>query len=229
MKKAFLLFAAACFLVSTSQNNIPSFIKDSLDSYVEKALKEWQIPGVAVCVVKDGKVVVMKGYGIKELGSNEKVDGNTLFMIGSNTKAFTATALALLQSNLPEDRAGKLSLDDKVQKWLPTFRLHDPWVTKEANLRDLLCHRLGFETFQGDFTFFDTDLTTQQVREKWAKVEPLHSFRGQWGYTNAAFMTAGEVIPKASGKTWAAYLQEKIFQPLGMTRTLALSKDITAA
>jgi CubicO group peptidase (beta-lactamase class C family) len=222
-KLNFMLLLAVAFISATGQETTPSFVRDSLDIYVERALREWKIPGVAVCVVKDGKAVIMKGYGVKEVGGNDKVDEHTLFMIGSNTKAFTGTALAMLQ----EEK--KLSLDDHVKKWLPDFTLYDPWVAKEANIRDLLCHRLGFETFQGDFMFFDSDLTTQQVREKFGKVKPLHSFRGRWGYTNAAFMTAGEVIPKASGKTWAEYLNEKVFQPLGMTRTLALSKDIQTA
>jgi CubicO group peptidase (beta-lactamase class C family) len=206
-----------------AQDNTPAFIKDSLDTYVERALKEWQIPGVAVCVVKDGKVVLMKGYGIKEVGGSDKVDTNTLFMIGSNSKAFTATALAML------DADKKLSLDDHVQKWLPDFKLYDPWVAKEANIRDLLCHRLGFETFQGDFMYFDSDLTLQEVREKMGKLKPLYSFRSKWGYTNSAFMTAGEIIPKASSKTWAEFLQERIFTPLDMKNTLALSKSITGA
>ena len=218
----FLLF---CFLSTAAfaQDNIPSFVKDSLDTYVERAMKDWQIPGVAVCVVKDGKVVVMKGYGVQETGTNNKVDTNTLFMIGSNSKAFTGTALAML------DADKKLSLDDRVQKWLPDFKLYDPWVAKEANIRDLLCHRLGFETFQGDFMYFDSDLTLQEVREKFGKVKPLYSFRSKWGYTNAAFMTAGEIIPKATGKTWAQFLEERIFTPLDMKHTLALSKDITKA
>lgn len=201
----------------------PSFVKDSLDTYVERALTTWQIPGVAVCVVKDGKVVVMKGYGVREMGTTDKVDENTLFMIGSNTKAFTATALAMLAADK------KLSLDDHVQKWLPDFKLYDPWVTKEASIRDLLCHRLGFETFQGDFMYFDSDLSIAEVREKFGKVKPLHSFRSKWGYTNAAFMTAGEIIPKVTGQSWAAFVKEKIFTPLDMTNTLALSKDIKKA
>ena len=165
----------------------------------------------------------MKGYGIKEVGTNNKVDENTLFMIGSNTKAFTATALAMLQDSK------KLSLDDKVQKWLPDFKLYDPWVTKETNIRDLLCHRLGFETFQGDFMFFDSDLTAAQVREKFGKVKPMYSFRSKWGYCNAAFMTAGEIIPKVTGQSWAEFLKENIFVPLGMNNTIALSKDISSA
>lgn len=201
----------------------PSFIKDSIDSYVARALTGWKIPGVAVCVVKEGKVVFMKGYGVKETGTNNKVDENTLFMIGSNTKAFTATALAMLAADK------KLSLDDKVQKWLPDFTLYDPWVAKEAIIRDLLCHRLGFETFQGDFMFFDSDLSTAEMRERFGKLKPLYSFRGRWGYTNAAFMTAGEIIPKVTGQSWADFQKERIFLPLGMTNTQALSMDIAAA
>lgn len=201
----------------------PSFVKDSLDAYVNKALTDWKIPGVAVCIVKDGKVVVMKGYGVKESGTNDKVDENTLFMIGSNSKAFTATAIALL------DAEKKLSLDDKVQKWLPDFTLYDPWVAKEANIRDLLCHRLGFETFQGDFMYFDSDLTTAEVREKMGMLKPMYGFRSKWGYTNCAFMTAGEIIPKVTGQSWADFVTARIFKPLGMNNTLALSKDIKTA
>jgi CubicO group peptidase (beta-lactamase class C family) len=225
MKKliVFICVFHFAFAVVFSQQATPSFIKDSIDSYVEKALKEWKIPGISVCVVKDGKIELMKGYGVKAMGSNDKVDENTLFMIGSNTKAITATALAIL------DKEKKLSLDDKVQKWLPDFKLYDPWVAKEANIRDLLCHRLGFETFQGDFMFFDSDLTTAEMRERFGKLKPLYSYRGQWGYTNAAFMTAGEIIPKVTGKTWAEFLKEEIFAPLGMNNTLALSKDIATA
>jgi CubicO group peptidase (beta-lactamase class C family) len=225
MKRFTLLLPAVLFFhLSFSQtDSLPSFIKDSLDIYVNRALTEWQIPGVSVCIVKNEKVVWMKGYGVKEMGTEDKVDENTLFMIGSNSKAFTATALAML------DAEKKISLDDKVQKWLPDFKLYDPWVAKEANIRDLLCHRLGFETFQGDFMFFDSDLSTAQMREKFGKLKPMYSFRSKWGYTNAAFMTAGEIFPKASGKTWAEFLKEKIFTPLGMNNTLALSKDIPLA
>jgi CubicO group peptidase (beta-lactamase class C family) len=225
MKRQLFLLPIIFFLslCALSQNIAPSFVKDSIDSYVEKALTDWQIPGVSVSIIKDGKVVFIKGYGVKEINTADKVDENTLFMIGSNSKAFTATALAMLEAEK------KLSLDDKVQKWLPDFKLYDPWVAKEAVIRDLLCHRLGFETFQGDFMFFDSDLTTAEMRERFAKLKPMYSFRSKWGYTNAAFMTAGEIIPKVTGKTWAQFLQEKIFTPLGMNNTLALSKDIPNA
>jgi len=191
----------------------PSFISDSLDAYVARALDDWQIPGVSVCIVKDGKVVLTKGYGVKKWMTDEKVDENTLFMIGSNTKAFTATALAILASE------GKMSLDDKVVKWWPTFKVNDPWVTKQVNMRDLLSHRMGYETFQGDFMFFDSDLKQSEVFEKFSKLKPMHGFRAKWGYTNAAFAAAGEVVRLVSGKTWSRYLQDHIFSPLGMTRT----------
>jgi CubicO group peptidase (beta-lactamase class C family) len=223
MKKTFfllfILFAQEVF----SQADVPSFIKDSLDTYVQKALTEWHIPGVAVCIVKDGKVAWIKGYGVAEWDTDKKVDENTLFGIGSNTKAFTATALALL------DAEKKLSLDDKVQKGLPDFKLYDPWVTKEATVRDLLCHRLGFETFQGDFMYFDSDLTKEEVRQKLSMVKPLYGFRSRWGYTNAAFLTAGEVIPKVTGKSWSEFLQERIFSPLGMSSTITTTKQMEGA
>lgn len=224
MKKLFLFpIIFLSLLVHAQNDSIPSFVKDSLDNYVNKALADWQIPGVAVCVVKNGKVVLMKGYGVRELDGTDKVDENTLFMIGSNTKAFTATALAML------DAEKKLSLDDKVQKWLPDFKLYDPWVAKETNIRDLLCHRLGFETFEGDFMYFDSDLTVAEVREKMGKLKPMYGFRSKWGYTNSAFLTAGEIIPKVTGKSWADYVTENIFKPLGMNNSLALSKDIKVA
>ena len=222
MKKVIFIFLLLVSCNSFSQD-IPSFVKDSLDNYVQKALTDWEIPGAAVCIIKDGKAVVMKGYGVKEIGTNNKVDENTLFMIGSNTKAFTATALAML------DVDKKLSFDDKVQKWLPDFKLYDPWVAKEATVRDLLCHRLGFETFQGDFMYFDSDLSLEEVRQRFAKVKPLYDFRSRWGYTNAAFMTAGEVIPKVSGKTWADFVRDSIFIPLQMNNSLALSNAIETA
>jgi CubicO group peptidase (beta-lactamase class C family) len=225
MKKSSLLLVLffTAVTIHSQETPLPSFVKDSIDIYVNRALTEWKIPGVAVCIVKDGKIALMKGFGVKEVGSNDKVDENTLFMIGSNTKAFTATALALL------DAEKKLSLDDKVQKWLPDFKIYDPWVAKEVIISDLLCHRLGFETFQGDFMFFDTDLSTAEMRDRFGKIKPLYGFRSKWGYTNAAFMTAGEIIPRVTGKSWAEFLKEKIFLPLNMNNTLALAKDIVSA
>jgi CubicO group peptidase (beta-lactamase class C family) len=202
---------------------LPSFIRDSLDIYVERSMKDWQVPGLAVCIIKNGEVALMKGYGVKELGGADKVDENTLFMIGSNTKAFTATLLATL------DVEKKLSLDDKVTKWIPEFRLDNKAAGEQAIIRDLLCHRIGFRTFQGDFTYWTSNLTRKEVIEKMSHIKAHYPFRTTWGYTNAAFLTAGEIIPKATGIKWENFIKEKIFIPLGMNRTLALSKDLPTA
>lgn len=224
MKKLFLF---SCLFFSTTlfaqNDSIPSFVKDSLDKYVNDALTDWQIPGVAVCIVKNGKVVLMKGFGVKELNGTGKVDENTLFMIGSNTKAFTATALAML------DAEKKISLDDNVTKWIPQFKLENKAAGEQAIIRDLLCHRIGFKTFQGDFTYWTSNLTRLEVIEKMSHIKAQYPFRTKWGYTNAAFLTAGEIIPKASGLQWETYLTENIFKPLGMNNTLALSKDFPDA
>jgi CubicO group peptidase (beta-lactamase class C family) len=223
MKKFYFLVFSIIIVTSFARAqriDRSKFIPDSLDRYVSRALTNWRIPGVAVCIVKDGKVVMMKGYGVKELGLNNKVDENTLFMIGSNTKAFTATALAMLQANKA------ISLDDKVTKYLPEFKLKDQYAGQEAIVRDLLCHRIGFRTFQGDFTFYNTDLTRSQVIEKMSHVKAAYAFRTKWGYTNSAFLTAGQIIPKVTGKQWEVYLKENIFAPLGMINTLALTEDM---
>jgi CubicO group peptidase (beta-lactamase class C family) len=223
MKKLYLFFLGIIIvtsLVRAQEIDRSKFISDSLGFYVNRALTNWRIPGAAVCIVKDGKVVMMKGYGIKELGLNNKVDENTLFMIGSNTKAFTATALAMLQAN------NKLSLDDKVTKYLPEFKLDNQYAGQEAIIRDLLCHRIGFRTFQGDFTFYNTNLTRSEIIEKMSHVKAAYPFRTKWGYTNSAFLTAGQIIPKVTGKPWEVYLKENIFAPLGMINTLALTADM---
>jgi CubicO group peptidase (beta-lactamase class C family) len=209
--------------LSFCQSTVPSFVKDSLDTYVTRAIKDYKIPGVAVCVVKDSQVVLMKGYGVKELGSDDRIDENTLFMIGSNTKAFTATALAMLHVE------EKLSLDDKVTKWLPEFKLDNKLAGEQATIRDLLCHRLGFQSGQGNFAMAKSNLTRAQIIEKMGRIKAVYPFRTTWGYNNAAFVTAGETIPRATGMKWEQYLIAKIFTPLGMTRTLALSSDMLKA
>ena len=224
MRLYFLLLFALCNNCIFAQTfTTPKFITDSLDAYVTQALTDWDIPGAAVCVVKDGKVIVMKGYGVKEKGGNDAVDENTLFLIGSNTKAFTGTALAKLEAQK------RLSLDDKVQKWMPDFKLRDEWMGKNIMIKDLLSHRLGFETFQGDFTYWTSNLTRQQIIAKMAKVKPLYAFRDQWGYCNAAFLTAGEIIPKVTGRSWEDYMRDSIFKPLGMNHTLALAAEMPNA
>ncbi|MGZ3871483.1 MAG: serine hydrolase [Mucilaginibacter sp.] len=223
MKKILLVIIGlfTCVAFANAQHiDRSKFIKDSLDFYINRALTNWRIPGAAVCIIKDGKIVLMKAYGIKELGLPPKVDVNSLFMIGSNTKAFTATALAMLQADK------KLSLDDKVTKYLPQFKLENKPAGEMAVIRDLLCHRLGFQTFQGDFTFYNTNLTRNDVIERLGMLKAAYPFRTKWGYTNAAFLTAGQIIPVVTGRAWETYMKDNIFAPLGMSNTLALSAEL---
>lgn len=137
----FLIFNFITILLAAQQN----FVKDSLDVYVNREMKKWQIPAVAVAIIKDGKIEACKGYGTTELNGKSKVDENTLFQIASNSKAFTGTALAMLDLNK------KISLDDKVKKWISYFDLKDQYAANEATVKDMLCHRIGFQTFQSDF------------------------------------------------------------------------------
>ncbi len=215
--KIFITVIAFSFNLTPQQ--IPLFITDSLDNYVNRALEKWKIPGAAVMVVKDGEIVVSKGYGIREFGKSEKVDENTLFMIGSNTKAFTGTLLALLEFE------GKFKLEDKAIKFLPYFKMRDPFITSELNLIDIVSHRMGLETFQGDFMYWSSDLTEDEVIEKFGRIKPLFDFRTRYGYTNAGYTVAGKIIEKVTGQRWEDYLKEKILYPLQMNRSTALSTE----
>ncbi len=224
MKKfyIFLLFIVIPFATIIAQKQ-PVFVTDSVDSYINRALERWQIPGAAVLIVKDGNIVTAKGYGVKEKGKDDKVDTNTLFLIGSNTKAFTSTALALLENE------GKCKLDDKVVKYLDGFKMKDPWVTGHINLFDIVSHRMGLQTFQGDFMYWTSDLTSDEVIEKFGEITPVFEFRTKYGYTNAGYAIAGKIIEKISGKSWDEFIKEKIFIPLDMKRSTALSTDYAVA
>lgn len=202
--------------------NQPAFITDSIDTYIKRGLANWQIPGLALAVVKDGKVILSKGYGVREVAgvASDKpkpVDENTLFFIASNTKLFTGTALANLENSQ------KLSLNDNVTKYIPDYKLYDPAATQLVTIRDLLCHRLGTKTFQGDFTFWNSNLSRSTVIHRMRLLKPTGVFRQDYGYCNSAFVTAGEIIPKVTGHSWEQYVERNIIQPLGMTNTFMLT------
>ncbi|CCH54613.1 beta-lactamase [Fibrisoma limi BUZ 3] len=211
------LFVLACLTSQALSQSQPAFITDSLDTYIKRGMADWQIPGLAIAIVKDGKVVVSKGYGVREVGKTDPVDENTLFLIASNTKLFTGTALAKLE----DDK--KLSLNDKVTKFFPDYKLYDPAATQLVTVRDLLCHRLGTKTFQGDFTFWDTNLSRQEVINRMRLLKPPGQFRQDYGYCNSGFVTAGEIIPKVAGQSWEQYVESNIVRPLGMTNTYMLT------
>jgi CubicO group peptidase (beta-lactamase class C family) len=198
----------------------PSFIKDSLDSYIERGMKQWQIPGLAIAIVKDDKVVVMKGYGVREIGKPDKVDENTLFIIASNSKLFTGTSLAKLEYEK------KLSLNDKVTQYIPWFRLYDSNATRMVNVRDLMSHRLGTKTFQGDFSFWDSNLPKDSIIWKMRYLKPPLQFRQDFGYCNSAFLVAGKVLNVITGESWENYVKENILSPLEMTNTYMNTEGI---
>ncbi|HZG01449.1 MAG TPA: serine hydrolase [Chitinophagales bacterium] len=210
---SFLAFCFSLLLAGNASFAQNKFITDSLDSYINREMQRWRVPGLAIVVVKDGKVVAMKGYGVRDITTNEKVDENTLFQIASNTKAFAGTCVAMLHYQK------KLSLDDKVTKWLPDFRLHDTLATLETTVRDQLCHRVGFKTFQGDFLHWNNKLSTKQLVKNMRTLKPAYSFRSRWGYYNMGFAVSGEIIEAASDTTWQDYMTWRILKPLEMNRT----------
>lgn len=225
-----VFFFAFCFQMLPAQNTAAfqtavqpmqnSFLQDSIDQYIESGLKDWNLPGLAVVIVKDGKVVLMKGYGVRDIQSKAPVDSNTLFMIASNTKLFTASSLALLETE------GSISLDDHITKYFPDYRLYDSTATKLVSIRDLLSHRIGTKTFQGDFTFWNTSLSRTEIMKRMRLLKPAQHFRQDFGYCNSCFLTAGEVIPVVTGISWENFVQTKLLDPLNMQHTRILSTGI---
>jgi CubicO group peptidase (beta-lactamase class C family) len=218
MKK--LMFLGFSFLAFICLHAQPSFVKDSLDSYINKGMRDWDIPGLAIVIVKDGKVVVMNGYGVRNLETKEPVDENTLFMIASNSKLFTATSLAQLEYDK------KLSLDDKITRYFPWYQVYDSNTTDLVTIRDMLSHHLGTKTFQGDFTFWNSLYSRDSIMYKMRLLKPTGNFRQQWGYCNSCFLTAGQVIQRVTGKPWEVYVYDSIIEPLGMTSTHTLGTNM---
>ena len=162
---------------------------------VERVRREFEVPGIAVAVVKDGKVVLAKGYGVRKLGEPAPVTPQSLFRIASNTKAFTTAALAMLVDE------GKLSWDDRVIDRLPAFQMYDPYVTREMTVRDLVVHRSGLGLGAGDLMFWpSTDLTPEEIVRRIRFLKPATSFRSRYAYDNVLYLVAGQIIPAVTGK-----------------------------
>jgi len=192
----------------------------NIDSYIEKEMAEWQIPGLAIAIVKDDKVIYNKGFGVRDINKKDKVDTNTLFAIASNTKAFTAHALGLLVQE------GKLSWDDPVLKYLPDFQLYDPVVTHKITIRDLLCHRSGLGTWAGDLVWWGSTYSREDMMNRIRYIKPVADFRTTYHYNNLMFMVAGQIIPAVTGKSWDEFLKEGFFSPLQMKNTNTSIDDL---
>ncbi len=190
----------------------------AFDRYVAKAVGDWNVPGLAIAVVKDDSLVFAKGYGVIEKGKPARVDEHTRFAIGSTTKAMTVTALAMLADE------GKLSFDDKVIDHLPDFRLRDAWVTRELTVRDLLTHRTGLPGT--DLLWLFDSYPTNEIFRRMRYVEPESSFRSHWEYQNVMYALAGAIVEQASGMKWADFVRTRIFEPLGMNETIPLVSEL---
>jgi len=180
-----------------------------LDAYVTAALRVWDVPGLAVAVVKDDSVVLARGFGVRRMGDTARVTERTLFAIASCTKAFTAAALAMLVDS------GKIAWDDPVSKHLTGFQLSDPYVTRELTLRDLLTHRSGLA--RGDGLWWATPYDRAEILRRVRYLQPSWSFRSRYGYQNIMFLAAGQIVPAVTGQTWDDFVRRRIFTPLGMT------------
>ncbi|MBC5799803.1 MAG: serine hydrolase [Candidatus Eremiobacteraeota bacterium] len=186
----------------------PSFFSPAFDTYVTQAMKDWNVPGVSIAIVENGHTYT-KGYGVRALGRPALVDAQTLFAIGSSSKAFTVAALGMLVDEK------KIAWDDRITKHLPWFEMYDPYVTRELTIRDALTHRSGL--LRGDALWYGSGLSRDDIVRRIRYIEPTWSFRSKFEYNNLMLLTAGEIIPPVTGQSWDTFVQQRLFTPLGMT------------
>ncbi|HJQ65085.1 MAG TPA: serine hydrolase [Gemmatimonadales bacterium] len=197
-------------LPSAAQGRVPASLK-GLDAYAAAAVERWEIPGLAIAVVKDDSIVFARGYGVRRLGTGAAVTPHTIFAIGSCTKAFTAAVLGMLVDS------GKVAWDEPAASYLKGFMLSDPYVSRELTVRDLLTHRSGL--MRGDGLWYATPYDRAEVLRRIRFLKPSWSFRSRYGYQNIMFLAAGEIVPAVTGTAWDEFVRARIFAPLGMTAT----------
>ena len=217
LKRFLLLFTIFVFFQSGFILTAQAIKSGEIDSLAERTIKEFNVPGIAIAIVKDGKIIHARGYGVRSLNTNEKVDANTLFGIASNSKAFTTAALGILADEK------KLTWNDKVTDYIPEFQLYDPWVTREFTIRDLLTHRSGLGLGAGDLMIWpgSNNFTLQEIIHNLRYLKPVSSFRTKFDYDNLLYIVAGEVIARVSGMSWEEFIETRIMQPLGMVNSAA--------
>ncbi len=191
---------------------------NGLDDYITAAMEAWQVPGLAIAVVHDGRTVYERGYGVRDVTTGEAVDEHTLFAVGSTSKAFTSAALGMLVDE------GRVSWDDRVIDHIPWFEMYDAYATRELTIRDLLTHRSGLA--RGDAVWSRWPHDRHEIIRRVRYLKPTRSFRGAWQYQNLMFLTAGEVVRVASGKSWDDFVAERIFTPLGMSRSVTSTTEL---
>ncbi len=215
MKSKKILFYSILLLISFLITN--SFAQQDklqkIDEFINKAMKDWEMPGFSVAIVKNDSVIFAKGYGVRNINKNDPVDENTLFVIASCSKAFTTASLAILVDQ------GKIKWDDPATKYLPDFQMYDPWVTKEITIRDLVSHKSGLETFSGDFLWLNSTYDRKEVINRARYLKPTSSFRSKYGYQNIMFITAAEVIKTVTDTSWSDFIKTHILDNLEMKHT----------
>ena len=191
-----------------------------LDAYIANAVEQFDQPGLAVGVVQNGNLVWSKGYGKLDMDKPEPVTPNSIFFIASISKAFTAAGIGLLVDD------GKLGWDDPVRDHLPAFSTVNPFITVNMTITDLLCHRAGWITFDGDLLWYGTDYDQQEILRRHANEPFTHGFRTEFGYSNLMYIAAAQVIEQVSGMTWDDFMTERILKPLGMDRSTVETADL---
>jgi CubicO group peptidase (beta-lactamase class C family) len=190
---------------------------EEIDKLVNRTMETFNVPGIAVAVVKDDRVVHMKGYGVSSIATGRKTDENTLFAIASNTKAFTSAALGILVDE------GRLTWETKVTDIIPEFRLYNPYVTEDFNIKDLLTHRSGMGLGAGDLMLWpdSSTFTKEEIIHNLRYLKQTSSFRTRYDYDNLLYLVAGEVVARVSGQDWAGFVESRIMKPLGMNKSAA--------
>jgi CubicO group peptidase (beta-lactamase class C family) len=201
--------AASLLLARAVAARTPAIDPLAVDAIVQASLEAWQVPGASVAIVRGDEVVYLKGFGVKELGKPDPVTPQTLFAIGSTTKAFTTTAIGILVDE------GKMSWDDPVRKHLPSFRLSDPLADSGVTLRDIVSHRTGLS--RNDLLWYASPWDRDEIIRKVGFVRLSRPFRSTYQYQNIMFLTAGQAVARAAGTTWEDFVKKRIFDPLGMT------------
>jgi CubicO group peptidase (beta-lactamase class C family) len=179
-----------------------------LDAYIEREMRAWDIPGLAIAIVHGDSVVHARGFGVRERGQSAPVDAATVFAIGSASKGFTAAALGILVDE------GAVAWSDPSTRHLPAFQLFDPLATRQLTVRDLLTHRSGLA--RGDQLWYATDMDRDEILYRTRYLEPSWGFREQFGYQNLMYLAAGQIVPAVTGASWDEYVARRIFAPLGM-------------
>src|SRR5690242_21595769 len=210
----FLVLCLLPFSEAASQTRPTADPLRDLDTYTARAVSDWKVPGLAIAVVKDGRIVFAKGYGVREAGKAAPVDTQTLFAIGSTTKAMTSASIGMLVDE------GKLHWDDRVTKILPGFQLADPYVTRELTVRDLLTHRAGLGN--ADVLWYRTDNSPEEVIRRVRFADPAYSLRSSFIYQNIMYAVAGQIVATASGMPWEQFVRTRIFRPIGMPNAVPL-------